>query len=290
MIPHTRWQEAEDAAASLPSLYLHAQKLVSNLTFGHHGRRKSGRGEDFWQFKQYAEGESRTDIDWRQSAKRGEPFVRQRELETTENMVFWMDHSETMNYRSDPKLMTKKAYAQLICLAIAFLLERSDEEYCLLGSMEKISRGNAHLKNLALALNTNPNLALHQSLRQIPPAKKTSPIIFSDYLFPISELEKSVSSISKNTSSGLLLHFIDPAEIEFPFSGRTLFSDMKDLHSVLFGKAEKVRDEYLEKFQAHKSAVEATARKYGWTCKSVRTDLSPRIALTQIFMLLQRTD
>ncbi|MBV1705135.1 MAG: DUF58 domain-containing protein, partial [Hyphomicrobiales bacterium] len=70
---------AFDLARRLPSIVASARALSSQLAHGVHGRRRAGVGEDFWQFRPHAAGESAASVDWRRSARADRLFVRERE-------------------------------------------------------------------------------------------------------------------------------------------------------------------------------------------------------------------
>src|SRR6059058_1661205 len=69
-------------ARRLPRLVLDARRVAATLTSGIHGRRRSGPGESFWQFRPFVAGEAAQRIDWRRSARDDRLYVREREWET----------------------------------------------------------------------------------------------------------------------------------------------------------------------------------------------------------------
>jgi len=54
----------------------------------------------------------------------------------------------------------------------------------------------------------------------------------------------------------------------------------------LLGRAEKLRDQYLEKFQAHEAALAQTARRLGWTLITHTTDQPATQALSALYQSL----
>ena len=98
--------QADALGAALPPLLVAAERLASTVALGVHGRRKSGMGETFWQFRRYAQGDARNAIDWRQSAKSQYLFVREREWEAAETVWFWRDGSSSMDFASGSDLCT----------------------------------------------------------------------------------------------------------------------------------------------------------------------------------------
>ena len=54
---------ARQRAALVPDCMVEARRIANTVIAGWHGRRKHGIGENFWQFRPYAEGESLSRID-----------------------------------------------------------------------------------------------------------------------------------------------------------------------------------------------------------------------------------
>ena len=60
---------AEQASRALPPLLVEAQRIAATVILGVHGRKRSGPGETFWQYRPYAFGDSTQRIDWHKSAR-----------------------------------------------------------------------------------------------------------------------------------------------------------------------------------------------------------------------------
>src|SRR5688572_32280710 len=95
-----RAQHRSEALASrLPPLLVAAERVASTVAQGVHGRRRVGVGETFWQFRPYQPGDSTSRIDWRQSARTANLFLRDQEWEAAESVWLWADGSASMAYR-----------------------------------------------------------------------------------------------------------------------------------------------------------------------------------------------
>ena len=70
-----------------------AERVAATVAQGVHGRRRIGVGETFWQFRRYEFGDAATRIDWRQSAKTENLFVRENEWEAAQTVWLWRDGS-----------------------------------------------------------------------------------------------------------------------------------------------------------------------------------------------------
>ncbi|HYF07687.1 MAG TPA: DUF58 domain-containing protein, partial [Acetobacteraceae bacterium] len=59
---------AEALGARLPPLVVQAERVAMTVMQGVHGRRRSGQGDAFWQFRAFLPGDPASRVDWRQSA------------------------------------------------------------------------------------------------------------------------------------------------------------------------------------------------------------------------------
>ncbi|MEZ5910813.1 MAG: DUF58 domain-containing protein [Paracoccaceae bacterium] len=80
---------AEALAGHLPPLLAEAEHLAANVTLGEHGRRRAGQGDEFWQFRPAHAGDEARAIDWRHSARSDAHFVREKEWQAAQSVVFW---------------------------------------------------------------------------------------------------------------------------------------------------------------------------------------------------------
>ena len=62
-------RDGETLAATLPPLLADAEHLASTMLLGEHGRRRSGTGEEFWQYRPAMASDEARLIDWRRSAR-----------------------------------------------------------------------------------------------------------------------------------------------------------------------------------------------------------------------------
>jgi uncharacterized protein (DUF58 family) len=273
--------QADALGAALPPLLVAAERLASTVALGVHGRRKSGMGETFWQFRRYAQGDARNAIDWRQSAKSQNLFVREREWEAAETVWFWRDGSSSMDFASDGNLCTKRDRANLLALALASLLVRGGERVAIFGDRESPESGRIALKHIARVL------AAEQShVNAMPPeigtGRRAQAIWFSDFLSPVSEIENALTRLAGGGFANHLVQIVDPAEQDFPYAGRTRFEWKNFRQGEIFGRAESAREEYRRRFSAQSEAVRVLARRFGWSFLAHRTDARPETALVAL--------
>ena len=140
---------AERPASMLPGLMVEADRVASMVSQGVHGRRRTGVGETFWQYRPYQQGEPATAIDWRQSARSRHLFVREQEWEAAQSVYLWVDQSASMRFRSAAGLPFKRDRAVLLALAAAALLVRGGEQVAFLEAGARPRGGRFALSRMA---------------------------------------------------------------------------------------------------------------------------------------------
>jgi uncharacterized protein (DUF58 family) len=275
---------AEQIAAGLPPLLVAAERLASVISLGVHGRRKSGMGENFWQFRRFQAEDASTAIDWRQSAKSQHLFVREREWEAAEAVFLWRDGSAGMRFKSDFADTTKIDRASVLTLALGSLLIRGGERIALYGDGRVPSTGRAALNRIAHELIDAPS---DDALPPDAPVSKNSTFVwFSDFLSPLGEIETTLRRLARAGLSGHLVHIIDPAEEDFPYQGRTRFESPAGRQSEIFGRVETMQSAYRARFRAHAETLRDLSRRLGWGYLAHRTDKRPEVALVALFEAL----
>jgi uncharacterized protein (DUF58 family) len=278
---------AEELAAGLPPLLVAAERVATTVSQGVHGRRRIGQGESFWQYRHYDTGDSAQLIDWRQSARSDHVYVRENEWEAAQSVWLWRDGSNSMQYRSDDALPTKRERTDLLLLAVASLLVRGGEFVALLGSGRSPSTGRATLNQLAtlFAQDDTPHVSV-PSYELI--ARYARVVMIGDFLSPLEEIKPVIEAYSTQGIRGHMVQVMDPAEEALPFEGRVRFEGMEDEGGVLIGRSESVRDEYQEVLELHNQGLKALCASAGWSFAHHRTDHAPEPALLALFMLLSQ--
>ena len=268
----TLQHEADGLSAGLPPLMVEADHLAASVSLGVHGRRRAGMGESFWQFRRYASHDSSAAIDWRQSAKSQHIFVREREWEAAQTVWFWRDASGNMSFKSGA--VSKRARADLLLLALASLLVRGGERVGFTGMEGAPASSRLALTRMGRALFASGNTALPP---QVPFARGNQLVWFSDFLDE--GVFAAMKKLSQAGVNGHLVRIIDPAEEDFPYTGRTRFESPRGEADEIFGRAERIRTAYRTRFTAHGEEVQAQATRLGWTCTVHRTDHAPQSSL-----------
>ena len=278
-------ERSEVEASRLPPLLARAEHLAGTVLLGEHGRRRSGLGDDFWQYRPAQIGDSRRMIDHRRSARGDQQFVREREWQIAQSIMLWIDQGASMRFASDKNLPTKVDRARLLGLATAILLVRGGERVGLAGTTLPPQRGSAQIIRLAQAWSedSGTDYAPPEHRVMIPHARA---VFISDFLGPLDEVELALTKAADRGVRGVLFRVLDPSEESFPFSGRTIFESVGGTvrHETL--KAGELRDRYLNRFARRKDALTQLCRATGWQMGLHHTGDSAQLALFWLYRVL----
>lgn len=255
---------AEALAQRLPPLLVEAERVSATVTPGAHGRRRTGPGDTFWQFRTYQSGDAATSIDWRQSARSRHLFVREQEWEAAESVWLWCDLSKSMRYRSSPRLSSKFERSALLVFALASMLVRGGERVAFLGAGERPAGGRYGLDLLTRCMT---------SASERPSALMPAPelprfarvVVLSDFLQPLDGLRSRLDMLAGRGARVSLMQVLDPAEETLPFEGRVLFEGLEQEGMALIDHVGSVRSSYIRLLQAHRDTLRSWCGRRGWS-------------------------
>src|ERR1700743_614616 len=178
--------EGRSLAAAMPRLLLEARKIAATVIHGLHGRRRSGSGENFWQFRRFVSGEEARRIDWRRSARDDHLYVREREWEAAHTIWIWADRSPSMAFVSRLARETNLDRSLVIAFALAEVLVEAGERVGLPGLMRPTG-SRAVIDRMADAMIHDP--AERSSLPTgFAPASLSEIVVLSDLWSPIDDI------------------------------------------------------------------------------------------------------
>lgn len=269
MIENIR-QKSDEAASALPALMARAEHASASIMAGDHARRRAGQGEKFWQFREYDPSDRPQDIDWRQSGRTDRVYVRQKESQTSQTVLFWAQRDKGMDYKSAPTLPSKHDDAAVLSLALGMLLTKARERIGLIDGGMRTGASSLAIEGLGQHLCTTNNAALPAPLQTVP---QNAYLIFSgDFLSPLEQIEATLAPLAARTRGALVIQTLDPAELTLPFSGRVIFESMSAKERHRLDHVESVRADYQARIAAHIETVSALCRSHGWHYLLHRTD------------------
>ena len=278
---------ALDLARRLPDLAASAREAAAGVMHGVHGRRRSGVGEAFWQFRPFTTGESASRIDWRRSARDDRTYVREREWEAAQTVWVWIDRSLSMDFASHLAHASKLDRALVLGLAAADLLVRGGERVALMGLTRPVAT-RAVVERFAEVL-SGPDGA-RSAPDELPPPEplpaRSRALVISDLLSGADDLASRLALLGSAGALGHVVAVCDPVEETFPFAGHVEFADTDGPTKLRLGDAASLRATYLGKLAAHRDRIADACRRQGWTFAVHRTDRPATEALLRLATLL----
>ena len=279
--------EAGLLADPFPPLLAEARRLASTVFMGEHGRRRAGRGEEFWQYRPAHSGDELRQVDWRRSAKSDGHFVRQKEWQSPQTVLIWPDVSASMGYSSHGDVPEKAWVARVLALGLTILLEKGGERVGLAGHSVAPASGRLQVDRIAQALLDED--ATNSGTPDLTGLRPNARVVFiSDFLWDTSTLRSVLEKAASRGVQGALLQFLDPAEEGFPFAGRTIFESMTGALRYETRKAAGLREKYLAKLAARKEELAQLAHHAGWQFSTHHTDQPNSHALLWLYTVLDR--
>ncbi|NNE89133.1 MAG: DUF58 domain-containing protein [Silicimonas sp.] len=282
-------QNAEALAGPFPPLLAAAEHLASSVILGAHGRRRSGQGDEFWQYRPSHAGDEARMVDWRRSAKADDAlFVREKEWQAAQSVMIWLDMGRSMEFSSAKDLPTKSYETRRITLALAVLLNHAGERVGLTNTGLLPRSGPVQLMRLTAILADQEDSTEYAApdLRGAP--HRSRGVLVSDFMGDFEPVRRALTKAADRGISGALLQVLDPQEEAFPFDGRTIFESVGGTvrHETL--KAGDLRDRYLERLAARKAELADLSRATGWQYNVHHTGSSASNALLWLYSALER--
>jgi uncharacterized protein (DUF58 family) len=262
-------QRAEQLSQSLPPLLVKAERIAATVVLGVHGRRRAGPGENFWQYRNYAFGDSTQRIDWHRSARTDGVFIRENEWAAANTLWLWSNAGPRMDFKSHLANETKKVAAQTLHLAMASLAIRAHERIGALGSPHRAGVGRLALRQMAdwCSVKNDEPLPKPTALQ-----RQSAAVLISDFLDDEETLKRALTPLAQRGVRGHLVQIADPAEETLPYEGRVEFLGLDFSAKFLSSKTENLRARYRDAYAAHRQTVRQLSARLGWSFTTHRTD------------------
>jgi uncharacterized protein (DUF58 family) len=280
-----------ELAVRLAGLTLRAKRTVDGLLAGMHRSPHRGASAIFKEHRAYRPGDDPRLIDWRAYARSDRYTIKHFEHETQMRGTLALDVSPSMHWGSDE--VSKVDYAATLLAALAYVLTRQGDAVSLLTFDESVRdrlparSGPAHmdylLRMLAEPSSSSGRTVLHSSLDGlIEHAGRMGLVVIASDLLDLDESALDpVARIQARGHQTVVLHVMDPAEIELPYEQPIRFEGLEgepDVEVDPKGIRRRYReaiDEFLESCQ--RRVVAAGARYL-----LARTDTPPEHVLLQL--------
>ncbi|MDC0651840.1 DUF58 domain-containing protein [Alphaproteobacteria bacterium] len=256
----------------LPDILSESSILTRNVLQGLHSTRFPGKGEAFWQFKEYRQGDSIGSIDWRKSASSNKFLVREKENETSKVIYFYYDTSKSMNFKSSNFLKNKYYMAALITLTLSRIFLRNSENVYLFNDKKVPVKCLHGLNNFDQAFlqesqnNDFPNEVFFKSNSLV--------VILSDFFFNNDSIKNFIYKLKKKNISGYLVHVLDPLEINFQVGANVQLNDLETDKSLLVGDSVLLSEKYADSLNKLVLELKSIAEENSWNYMLYNTEES----------------
>jgi uncharacterized protein (DUF58 family) len=225
-----------DAISRAEALGLHARYIVEGYMAGEHKSPYRGFAIEFAQHREYAPGDDLRHLDWKVLGRTDRYYVKQYEQETNYVAHLLLDGSESMTYGSGK--LTKLHYGKMVAACLAYVILHQGDAVAL-GIFDSEmrdyaprtdSKANVHAIMSRLAAfqgqqTTNIASVLHDMARQI--RRKGIVIVISDCFDDEQKILEGIQHLRFGGHEVILLHTLDPYELEFPFQGLVEFHGLE---------------------------------------------------------------
>lgn len=268
--------------AKIQGLELRARHIVEGYVAGVHKSPYHGFSIEFAEHREYVAGDDLRYVDWKVFGKTDKFYLKQFEEETNLICYLLLDTSESMRYRGPDAPLSKLDYAKCGVAALAYLVLQQQDSVGLvtfdreIRSIIRSSSNPGHLKQVLHALEHSPperksgmGPIFHDLAERLK--KRGIVLIVSDLLDDVPSLLAGLKHFRHRRHEVVLLHLLDPAEIDFPFQQTTLFRGLEQLPEVLTDPR-ALRRAYLDELEKFMRAVRRGCRDQRIDYVAVRTD------------------
>lgn len=255
-------EEAEEVFGRVtPDMRLEIENVhQSRCATGQRLMKKAGAGLDFFDLREFAPlTDEVSSINHRASMRLGRHIVVEREVESPHRYGLWLDSSKSMDFKSPGARFTKKEAAVITMLALTQDLARQEE------AVGIISHGQFYRGRRRASQRIAPNLADvtimgGKDIPEIHPAFKAgnTVIIFSDFLpSDDNRLVEFLDDMADRNLHVFLVMVLDPSELTYDLKGHLEIRGREGEvgptgeASIVFGKAESMRAQYLAALRQH---------------------------------------
>jgi len=280
-----------ELATRLAGLTLRAKRTVDGLLAGMHRSPHRGASAIFKEHREYRPGDDPRLIDWRAYARSDRYAIKHFEHETQMRGTLALDISPSMRWGSSDT--TKLEHATTLLAALAYVLTRQGDAVSLITFDETIRdrlpprSGPAHLdylmRTLAAPTTSQTETGLHASLDELieHAGRMGLVVIASDLLDLRADALDPIARIQARGHQTVVLHVLDPAEVDLPYEQPFRFEGLEGEASVEVDP-KGIRRRYRESIDAFIESCRRRVVAAGGRYQLARSDTPPEHTLLQL--------
>jgi uncharacterized protein (DUF58 family) len=194
--------------------------------------------------------------------------------------------------------MSKLQYAECLAAALGWLVLKQQDAVGLatfdsqVRAMIRPAGNPSHLEQLLHVMEaavpgkkTAAGPIFHELAQRL--TKRGVVVVLSDLFDDVESLAAGLKHFRHRRHDVVLLHVLDPAELEFPFRTPTEFKGLEDFPAKQVDPA-VIRRAYLRELQVYRQSLEQACRREHIDYFLLRTDQPLDVALTQVLTTRQR--
>ena len=250
----------------LAPLRLRARQVAEGVYAGVHRSALRGSGVEFGGYREYVPGDDLRWLDRRSLLRHDRLVVRQFETETDRTLSLLVDASSSMGYRGAGAPASKIAFASLLAAALARVALAGGEPVGLsfvaggpavvpvarAGGRDQFERIIVALEQAETGGDSHVDAAMvEKAVYSLVRSTRRGGIVvvLSDLLDLPGDAPDRISGIAPSGRVLVVVQTLDPAEVEFPFTGTVRLRALEG-GAVVETDATTARDRYLEALEA----------------------------------------
>ena len=257
------FKASDEYASLLPKIMFESSILSRNIIEGLHASRISGKGEDFWQFKEYRQGDNLSSIDWRKSAALNKVLVKQKENETAKTIYFYFDKTKSMFFKSKKNLQNKHYIAILLQLTLSRLFLKNRENVFHFKTDKRMIKCSNDLSSFNESFLFEEN-SINFPIKSLM-ANNSICFIISDFLYDIKIVKNFLINLKQNNISGFLIQILDPLEIDFNIKENLILNDLETNAKLKVDESNKFKDFYNKKLKDLQNNLMNLSKHSNWS-------------------------
>ncbi|MFT5126929.1 MAG: hypothetical protein ACI8W8_000527 [Rhodothermales bacterium] len=247
----------------LGDLELVAREVVQGLRSGAHRSNLLGFSTEFAHHRQYVPGDSIRNLDWRLFSRTDRYYTKLYEAETNFDCYLLFDSSASMTYGSGA--VSKLEYAKFLAASMAYMILKQRDSIGLSVFDSKVRSYFPPRSSMNIILEIDhilrdteplPKTSIAQQLDNIALMMKRRSIVIliSDLFADTADILRGLDRLRFSGHSVIVLHTLDPYEINFPFKGTWRFNDL-EADDRLITQPERIKEDYLNSFNSYLETV-----------------------------------
>jgi uncharacterized protein (DUF58 family) len=247
----------------LSGLEVTARHVVEGFLSGMHDSPYKGSSVEFAEHREYVPGDDIRRLDWKVYGKSDRFYIKEYEEETTLKAYLVLDTSRSMEFTSGGP--TKLEYGKLLSAALAYLIQRQQDQVALILFDEKVRKflppqsNQAHLRTVFRALveadsreKTDLGVIFHEIAERL--RQRSLVVVISDLFDDADRLIHGLNHMAHRGHDVIVFHTLDSAELTFPYDKMTRFEGL-EIDEKLLANPKALQEAYLEEIQAFQHKV-----------------------------------